>query len=108
MIAETLSDFLDLAINAAYWPDVLQFAPDGDLMHMRQAEQERKGFEENEEDWPEPIRQSLNQALHITPRIAYADQLHQVITRHWMQPAVLAPDGEPYDGLLRDFKPPSY
>ena len=59
----------------------------------------------DEEDWPVAIRQSLNQALGITPLSSYADRLHQLVCNHAAQPLVLAPDGYAYDKLFGDFQP---
>ena len=105
VVAETLVEYLSLAINAAYWASMLHYSAGGQLAPMQTAERLLQSMACDEEDWPVAIRQSLNQALGITPLSSYADRLHQAVYNHAAQPLVLAPDGYAYDKLFGDFQP---
>ncbi len=102
VIANNLTDFMDLITGAPFWTDILHFSNGGDLACMKQAEELRRSAPSNEEDWPQEKIDRLRQLAGLgAPKKSYSDALHSCVAANLNSPRVTST----YSNLFGRFTP---
>ena len=107
IIADSLSNFIQLVVTHPYWRDLLKFSGGGDLAEMqRSVDWAAREYLEGYPETPKALR-LIETSLGIAPSSDSLMRLHHSVSASPQILRLYAPDGTEFDSLFNRFTAPA-